>query len=132
MTDAIANMSTMRKVEETREPCVVLRLSTDAANVLMVILAHVTGDPVNSPRKHADSIEDALEKTLGYPMDYLREHSLLIEGSTTVEKSIVFRNYDGTTPPALQRLLDKEEGTSNGSDTNSRNPLLEWIESLDH
>lgn len=55
MAKATANMEVIRKIES-----LTLTLKEDEVNTLIAILRRVGGDPRHSPRKHADSIMDAV------------------------------------------------------------------------
>jgi hypothetical protein len=53
-------MATAKKTDETYK--VKLTLTKAEAETLHIILGLVGGNPVNSPRKYADSIQEALDK----------------------------------------------------------------------
>jgi hypothetical protein len=55
MANATANMQVIRKIES-----VTLTLNENEVNTLYAILRRIGGDPKYSPRKHADSMLEAI------------------------------------------------------------------------
>ena len=88
-------MAIATKQTETVETVksVTLELTLDEARTLAVVLARVGGDPDHSPRKHGQSVSDALESvhisSSGAP-----EHGLISRGvGTGVGASLYFDDY---------------------------------------
>jgi hypothetical protein len=88
------------------EKVVVLRMDEDESNTLMVLLEHINGDVHNSPRKYTDAIWAALVSATGADPDVLPQHALMANHEAL---GFSFKNFDGTTPPALQARIDAEQ-----------------------
>ena len=69
------------------ETIVTLRVSEAEAKALAAILGAVGGDPVNSSRKHADSVARALREA-GFPHIWLGEENMPFE---TQARSLIFK-----------------------------------------
>jgi hypothetical protein len=85
---------------------VTLEMNDLEANTLMVILEHINGDVHNSPRRQTDAIWSALTGATGANPDGLPQHALMANHEAL---GFAFKNYDGTTPPALQARIDAEQ-----------------------
>ncbi|MEU9404758.1 hypothetical protein AB0E08_03445 [Streptomyces sp. NPDC048281] len=59
---ADAKRTTVEKIvsEKKKVPAVTLTLSHEEAEVLLALVGNLTGDSVNSPRKHTDAVYYAL------------------------------------------------------------------------
>src|ERR1039457_7165357 len=96
----------MAKSMRSREGIVTLELDDLEANTLMVILEHINGDANNSPRRETDAVWRVLVNATGANPDELPQHMLMANHEAL---GFAFKNYDGTTPSALQAQIDAEK-----------------------
>jgi hypothetical protein len=102
-------MAEAKKTSEViRRDLVVLTMTTDEANTLRAVLRHVAGDPLGSPRKHVDSISDAL---IAARVDGGDERNLITRqmGKTGLE----FRPYGSSAPSYLDGLVSGTQARKN-------------------
>jgi hypothetical protein len=66
---------------------ITLTLSSEEARTIWTLVGNVSGDNVHSPRKHADSVHDALSSIFGFFSIETEEYAL------RSENLVNFRNY---------------------------------------
>jgi hypothetical protein len=72
----------------------------------MVILDHINGDPVNSPRRESNAVYFALVNATGARSEDLPQHELMANHEAL---GFTFKNFDGTMSPLLQKQIDAEK-----------------------
>jgi hypothetical protein len=90
-----------KKTKVVRTEFVEVKLSVDEANTLRAVLSMVAGSPTNSPRKHVDSVSDAL-KNAGIDGGIERR---LIGRPIGSRSGLEFGPYPGETASPLDDLL---------------------------
>lgn len=86
----------MAKARYTGQGNVRLTLNYEEASTLAVILSHIGGSPIDSPRRHAKAVAEALA-SLGIEFDNVDEMELVDEHDG--RGSITFKDYPPPTPP---------------------------------
>lgn len=93
---------------------ITLTLTEGEADLLLSLLANVSGSSTKSPRKYAERIRDALIGALGYTYKDTDAHALLFKDS----EGVYYHDY-GTGPHP------EDDDAETSSDTDGTDALLE-------